>query len=285
VISSSHAVAKAMVRRGGGRNPIHICYIHTPMRYVWDRFDDYFGSQRVGRFLSFFFFRPIAKLLQIYDRRTVKRVDTFVANSNFVADRVMKLYGRKAEVVPPPVDLELFQNTKRAPEDWYLMVTALVPYKKVEEAIVACQTMNRKLKIVGSGPEEKKLKTLARNLKANVEFLGFVDDFNLATYYSKARALIFPGVEDFGIVPVEALASGCPVIALKIGGVLDSLNEETAVLYNDPTEKGLTQAIQDFEGRFFDENKLRVRASLFSQENFLARFERVFDKALAEHPL
>ena len=141
---------------------IHICYIHTPMRYVWDRFDDYFGPQKVGKLLSTFFFRPIAKFLQYYDLKTVSGVDHFIANSSFVAERVERLYGRRAEVLPPPVDVERFGILPRKPEDWYLVVTALVPYKKTEEAIEACAKLNRPLKIVGIGPEEKKLRRLAK---------------------------------------------------------------------------------------------------------------------------
>jgi glycosyltransferase involved in cell wall biosynthesis len=280
VISSSHAVAKAMVKKNGANDPVHICYIHTPMRYVWDRFDDYFGPKKVGSFLSRFFFKPISKLLQIYDLKTVPRVDTFVANSRFVAKRVERLYGRSAEVLHPPVNLKRFENSKRDPKDWYLMVTALAPYKQVDDGIRACALLGRKLKIVGSGPEEKKLKALALELKTDVEFLGFIGDDKLVKFYSQGRALLFPGVEDFGIVPVEAIASGCPVIAYKEGGILDSMTDKTAVFYNSQTVEDLKSAIMEFEKRTFDERDLRLRATQFSEEKFLEKFEIILSRSL-----
>jgi glycosyltransferase involved in cell wall biosynthesis len=280
VISSSHAVAKAMIKRTGAHRPLHICYIHTPMRYVWDRFDDYFGPSRVGKILSQFFFKPIAKLLQMYDRKTVDRVDLFVANSRFVAQRVHTLYGREAYVLPPPVSLQKFENSKRDPQDWYLVCTALVPYKKTEQAIQACHELGRKLKIIGTGPEMTKLKKLVQMLKADVEFLGFVSDEDLAKNYSQARALLFPGVEDFGIVPVEAIAAGCPVVALKEGGVLDSMTAETAFFYSSPTVEALKSAILEFEKRSYSEKALKNRAQDFSEEQFLKKFEEIFHQAI-----
>lgn len=280
VISSSHAVAKAMVRKSSARRPLHICYIHTPMRYVWDRFDDYFGPRKVGSILSHSVFRPIARMLQWYDLRTVDRVDKFIANSRFVAERVRRLYGREAEILPPPVDVQRFARVVRSPEDWYLMVTALAPYKRVDEAICACATLGRKLKLVGSGPEGKRLEALARDRGGEVEFLGFVGDQELADYYGRAKGLLFPGIEDFGIVPVEAIAAGCPVIALKKGGVLDSMTDRTAVLYNCESVEGLVQAIRDFELRRFDERELRRQAARFSPERFLAGLEEILADAL-----
>ena len=281
VISSSHAVAKAMVRRCG-RKPLHICYIHTPMRYAWDRFDDYFGPQRVGRFLSRWFFRPVVKLLQKYDLATVHRVDVFCANSSFVAERVKRIYGRDALVVHAPIDVLRWQQVRRQPEDWYLMVSALAPYKRVDHAIEACAALGRGLKIVGSGPEERRLRAQAAQLHANVEFLGFVSDEELANYYARGRALLFPGVEDMGLVPLEAISSGCPVVALAEGGVLDTMTAETAVFYQTPTAQGLKQAIVEFEGRPFDDEVLRIRARQFSRQKFQERFLRVLANAMKQ---
>jgi glycosyltransferase involved in cell wall biosynthesis len=280
VISSSHAVAKAMVKKNRNRLPLHICYIHTPMRYIWDRFDDYFGPDQVGSFASRCFFQPMAKMLRTYDQRTVNRVDIFVANSTFVADRVKRLYGREAVVLPPPVDVKRFAETKRCPEDWYLVVSALAPYKRIDHAISACAAMGRRLKIVGAGPEEKKLRNLARDLQADVEFVGFASDSALAEYYSRARGLLFPGVEDFGIVPVEAIAAGCPVIAFCQGGILESMTDRTAQLYSDQTAEGLRKAMNDFETRTFSEFDLRSRAAEFTTQKFLDRFERILERAL-----
>jgi glycosyltransferase involved in cell wall biosynthesis len=282
VISTSHAVAKAMVARSGHPRPIHICYIHTPMRYVWDMFDEYFGPERVGPVLSRFFFAPIARFLQAYDKRTVDRVDLFIANSSYVAERVRRIYGREASVLPPPVDTERFLAMRREPEDWYLIVSAMVPYKRVDHAIRAAAALKFHLKLVGIGPETAALKKLAASLGTSVDFVGCVGDAELGEYYRKARALLFPGVEDFGIVPVEAIACGCPVIALGVGGILDSMNSQTAVLYDQPTHEALQQAVLAFQNRStsFNEADLRSRAGCFSEANFLSNFEGTIESVL-----
>ena len=280
VISTSHAVAKAMIKRDKNKRPLHVCYIHTPMRYIWDRFDDYFGADKVGRLASGLFFKPIAKLLQIYDRKTVDRVDVYCTNSRYVAERIRRIYRREAEVIYGPGDVGNGRGVVRAPEDWYLMVTAMVPYKRVDQAIAACAKLGRRLKIVGKGPEEKRLKALARELGAAVEFLGFVSDEELLECYGRARGLIFPGVEDFGLVPVEAIAAGCPVIALAKGGVLDSMTGETAEFYEEESAAALQSALLRFEGREFSDAALRRRAAEFTREQFCRRFEAVLQRAL-----
>jgi glycosyltransferase involved in cell wall biosynthesis len=282
VISTSHAVAKAMVSRRDQQKPFHICYIHTPMRYVWDMFDEYFGPARVGSFLSRFFYRPIAQLLQSYDKMTVGRVDLFLANSRYVADRVRRIYGREALVLPPPVNTDRFLATRREPEDLYMVVSAMVPYKRVDQAIRACAVLHRPLKLVGRGPETAELKRLAEKLGADVDFVGYVCDESLSDYYRRARGLLFPGVEDFGIVPVEAIACGCPVIALGIGGVLDSMTPLTSVLYKKATVDGLTQAMLTFESRenTFNVSDLREQALRFSEACFLFRLEQTIRNAI-----
>lgn len=287
VISTSHAVAKSMVRRGGRRQPLHVAYIHTPMRYVWDLFDEYFGPERVGKFASRWFFRPIANMLRRYDRRTIDRVDVLLANSHYVADRIHRTWGRTAAVLPPPVDVERYRTLERDPEPWYLVVSALVPYKRVDQAIRACARLGRKLVIVGKGPEDLRLRRLATELNANVNFTGFVPDEDLGGFYRRAQALLFPGVEDFGIVPVEAIACGCPVIAFAEGGVLDSMTPKTAVFYHSPTENALCDAIAEFESRphTFPADTLRAHAEQFSEERFLQRFTEHLTQALADSSL
>ena len=289
VISTSHAVAKSMVRRGKratAGSPFHICYIHTPMRYVWDLFDEYFGPERVGSFLSRFLYRPVAAMLRQYDRRTTDRVDLFLANSTYVAERVRRIYGREALVLPPPVDVERFAAAERASGEGYLVVSALVPYKRVDHAIRACAKLGRKLTIVGRGPEGANLRALAAELGAEVEFTGFASDAVLADYYRQARALLFPGVEDFGIVPVEAIACGCPVIALAEGGVLDSMTADTAVFFAEPTPEALERAMLRFEARSdeFVPQTLRARAAAFSEERFVARFTEIVEHAVGGSP-
>lgn len=281
VISTSHAVAKAMVKKNSARGPLHICYIHTPMRYIWDRFDDYFGPEQVGHLASRLFFKPIARLLQIYDRGTVDRVDVYCTNSRYVAKRIRNIYGREAEVIYGPGDVGNGAAVVRRPEDWYLMVTALVPYKRIDQAITACAGLGRRLKIVGRGPEEKKLKNLAKQLHASVEFMGFVSDEELLDCYGRATALIFPGVEDFGLVPIEAAAAGCPVIALAKGGVVDSMTAETAEFYEDESAAALQEAILHFEKRKFCDAAMRRRAAEFTREQFSRRFETVLNTAIA----
>ena len=287
VISTSHAVAKSMVKRSRSLSgaqqsarPFHICYIHTPMRYVWDLFEEYFGPERVGWLASALVYGPIAAMLRRYDRATTDRVDLFLANSTYVAERVRRIYGREAIVLPPPVDVERFQGAQREPGERYLVVSALVPYKRVDHAIRAAAKLGRALTVVGRGPEEARLRALARELGASVEFTGFASDDRLADYYRTARALLFPGVEDFGIVPVEAIACGCPVIALAEGGILDSMTAETAVFYHQPTPEALLRAILRYEQRLaeggeFAVDILRARAAVFSEEQFIARFTDV----------
>ena len=284
VISTSHAVAKSMVKRGDSGKQLHLCYMHTPMRYAWDLFDEYFGPQRVGAFASRMFYKPIMSLLQKYDLHTLNRVDVFIANSTFVAERIQRIYGRDAEVLPPPVDVERFAGTARKPEDWYLVVSALVPYKRVEHAIEACARMNRRLKVVGSGPELKTLIQYANEKKARVEFVGFVPDETLADYFSRAKALLFPGIEDFGIVPVESIAAGCPVVAFAQGGILDSMTNETCVFYFDAKCRGIDFGDMRFRkssATTFSMQQLRKRASLFSERAFLIGFESILQRALA----
>jgi glycosyltransferase involved in cell wall biosynthesis len=287
VVSTSHAVAKSMVKRGRHHCKLHICYIHTPMRYAWDLFDEYFGPERVGALQSHFFFKPILQCIKWYDRATVKRVDLFIANSSYVAERVRRCYGREAAVLPPPVDLNRFANVRREPEDWFLVVSALVPYKRLDQAIRACAHLGRRLKIVGTGPEAEKLRQLASELGAHVDFIGFARDEELVDYYRRAKALLFPGVEDFGIVPVEAIAAGCPVIAFKKGGILDSMTEQTATFYSHQSADGLTEGIRNFEATQsrFDESILRKQAALFSEAAFLKGFEQLLQTALREMQL
>jgi glycosyltransferase involved in cell wall biosynthesis len=262
VISTSHAVAKS-VRTRSAR---HWCYIHSPMRYVWDRFDDYFGPEIVGPMKSRFLYAPICRLLQIYDRATVHRVGHFAANSNFVRDRVRRFYGVDCEVIHPPVETSRFLKVQRRPEEFFLFFSALVPYKKADHAVLACQRLKKPLKILGKGPELKKLKSIA-----DPKFVEFIDDPTDAViedHYSRARALLFPGVEDFGIVPVEASASGLPVVGLKAGGLLDSQTDGTCVFYGDQTVEGLMKAMEDFDGRSFNEAELRRNALRFSETEF-----------------
>lgn len=271
IISTSHAVAKSIRTQG----TVHWCYIHSPMRYVWDRFDDYFGAARVGWLASFLFFKPIAFFLRVYDKLTSSRVTHYVANSHFVAKRVSDFYSRKAEVICPPVDTEKFSDVVRSPQDYYLFFSALVPYKRADLAIKACQKIKRKLIILGDGPELHALKKIADPHWTT--FKEKVSDQELKEHFAKARALLFPAIEDFGIVPVEALAAGLPVIGLRAGGLLDSQDEKTCVFFDKQTVEGLATAISEFESRGSDKfptSVLRQKAEEFSNENFKNKIQK-----------
>lgn len=275
VISSSHCVAKAARSNG---TP-HLCYCHTPMRYVWDQFDAYVSPRSWKRLPA----AAMAAALRSWDASTAHRVDAFVANSAFVRDRIRLNYGRDAAVVHPPIRTERF-GAARDPHDFYLVVSALVPYKRVDLAIAACARLGRRLVIAGDGPEGSRLRSLAG---PSVTFLGRVSDEEVAELYSRCRAFLFPGVEDFGITAVEAQAAGAPVIALAEGGALETvvgpivgcshdpseiivtpLRDATGIFFAEPTVDGLAHAILAFERMEFDECSIRMNAERFTEERF-----------------
>lgn len=258
VVSSSHAAAKGVIT---GVQTTHVSYCHTPMRYLWDKSFEYFkGSKRL-------LYSCFLKQLRIWDAISAQRVDFFIANSNFTKKRIEKFYRRDARVVYPFVDDRwLKRPLNESAGKYYLVVSGLVPYKNIELAIRACESLGKSLKIVGSGPEEKKLRALSKN---NTEFLGYVANDDLIPLYENARALLFPGEEDFGIVPLEAMAMGKPVIALGKGGALETvIPEQTGVLFPAPTVESLKQAIQNFEKLTFSASVCREQAAKFSKEKF-----------------
>jgi glycosyltransferase involved in cell wall biosynthesis len=218
VVSTSSAVAKGARKRGGAR---HVSYVFTPMRYLWDRYDDYFGPGRAG-LPTRLAMRLLRERLRLWDRAssTPERIDAILTSSRFVAERIRTVFGRDAEIVPPPVDTDRFRpGLSPVGEEW-LVVSALVPYKRIELAIEAAQRARVPLAIIGRGPEEARLRAIAG---PSVRFLGWVDDDELARRLCACRGLLFPGVEDFGIVPLEAMACGRPVVALAEGGALETV--------------------------------------------------------------
>ncbi len=270
IVSSSSACAKWV------RNPsqaLHVCYCHTPMRYIWDLFGDYFGPSASPplRWAARFF----RSYLQDCDLKSNEGVTHFLANSTEVQGRIQRLYGRESQVIHPPVDIDRFR-LKKGKGDTYLVVSALVPYKRVDLAVRVCTRRSWPLVVVGQGSEEKRLKAMAG---PTVSFKGWVPDGEMPAYYDKAKALLFPGREDFGIVPVEALASGCPVVAFGEGGVLDTLSDgETGVLFHERTEEALEAAIGRFEKMDFKPEALREKANRFSKARFLFRTQVYFRK-------
>src|SRR5262245_40375538 len=284
VLSSSHCVAK------GARPPAgapHVSYCFTPMRYVWDLYDDYFGSG--AGFLARTVMPPVAARLRRWDRAASARVDRFVAISRHVAARIDRCYGRTADVVHPPVDVDRFEPAHGDDDGFYLIVSALAPYKRLDLAIQAAARLGRRLLIVGWGPEERRLRALAG---PGVEFLGRRSDPEVAELYRRCRAVLFPGVEDFGIVPLEAMAAGRPVIAFGAGGALETVippggeRPPTGLFFDAQTVDALAEAMRRLESGAvaFDPKTLRARAEEFDRPRFKARMTAVLETALAGRP-
>jgi len=273
LISTSHCVAKGA---RGGAEATHICYCHTPMRYVWDQQKVYFPDDRgwIGRARSLTLSR-----LRRWDADTVDRVDFFIANSSFVRDRIDRYYGRESQVLHPPADTEFFTPGDPAPDNYCLMVSALSPYKRVDLAIEACGRLGVELRVVGEGPERNKLE---QSPDSGAKLLGRVSDEDLRRLYRGARCLIQPGVEDFGISSVEALACGCPVVALGQGGVLDIVDDgRHGILYEDgESSSSLAAAIDKSASIGFNKLILRRRAESFSVANFEDQLKKLFDLRL-----
>jgi glycosyltransferase involved in cell wall biosynthesis len=276
VISASHCVAKGAKRRPGA---IHICYCFTPMRYVWDRYDDYFGPGRVGG-LARLLIAPVARRLRAWDVRSSSRVDRFVADSAYVAGRIRRYYGREAAVILPPVDTELFTPGADGHAGYDLIVSALAPYKRIELALAAYRGTGRPLKVVGTGPEAERLRAMA---PAEAEFLGWVDDARLRDLYRGCRAVIMPGVEDFGIVPLEAMACGRPAVVFAEGGGAETVTHgETGVVFDEPTPAALRAAVDSLEGIRFNTVTLRTRAEAHSRTAFETQFRAFVDRVLKD---
>ena len=238
VVSSESGPAKGVITSSGTR---HLCYCHTPMRYLWDLYPAYRNEWTRSRWKRAAM-TPVSSYLRQWDFSSAARVDRFIANSENVRGRIWKIYRRDAEVVHPPVDVESFEW--KPAEDYFLIVCELVPYKQVDTAVRLFAKTGRRLKIAGGGPELRRLRKMAA---PNVEFLGRVSDADLRDLYARSRALLLPGEEDFGITPVEALASGKPVIALGRGGALETVPPGGGIFYDDASAEGLAEALERFE--------------------------------------
>lgn len=278
VVSSSHAGAHGV----SVRDALHICYCHTPMRYAWDRRDEYLAAMPAVA-------RPAARLMLTWLRRwdwaAAQRVDLFIANSRNVADRIRRHYGRDATVIYPPVDVDFFSpghadGRAAGEDDFYLVVGRLVPYKRADLAVEAFNHLHRALIIVGDGPERRRLEASAR---PHIHFAGVVSDDQLRDYYRQCRALVFPGEEDFGIVPVEAQACGRPVIAFGRGGVLESVVPgRTGVFFAEQTRDALAAAVRAFEGQRFAPDTIRAHAEQFSRQRFMREMTEFVTQAVAQ---
>lgn len=275
IISSESGPAKGVVP-----NPdaFHLCYCHSPMRYLWDMYHEYF---RTASGFVRFFMKKLVPSLRLWDVMSANLVDCFVANSHYVAKRINRYYNRPAEIVYPPVAIEKFSAVQRNPKDYYLFFGQLVGYKRADLALEACVRSGRKLVVVGEGGSAKE----RRKYEASglVTFAGRVGHRQLEEYLAGARALLFPGVEDFGIIPVEANAAGCPVIAYRKGGALDSIKEGvTGIFFDQQTADSLIGAMEQFEAlplaTFADRSQFARHVEQFSQAAFAAKIQKLVEE-------
>lgn len=278
VLSSSSSVAKAVIT-----NPatLHICYCHSPMRYAWE-FSYEYAEKMAGKgkiknkILDYFL-----TFIRLWDYSSAARVDYFIANSENVAKRIWKHYRREAVVIHPPVRCNLF-NISDEDGDFFLCVSRLQEYKRIDLAVKACTKLGLKLKVIGDGPDRKKLQSLAG---PTVEFLGRASDETMKECYAKCKAYLFPGEEDFGITPLEAMASGRPVIAYGKGGALETVIEgKTGVFFHEQTVDSLIDAIERFEEHNFDKNELRKHAEKFDDEIFKEKIKTFINEKVVENP-
>jgi glycosyltransferase involved in cell wall biosynthesis len=255
---------------------IHVAYCHSPMRYVWDQSHSYQKGFRLFAFLNFLT-RPILHRIRLWDRIAAERVDRFIANSHYISRRIKKYYGRESDVIHPPVDLSRF-SLGVGDRDYYLAVGRLIPYKRFDLVVDAFNKLGKKVKIVGTGPEMKKLK---RRAKKNIEFVGKVSDEELQKIYQGAKALIFPQLEDFGIVPLEAMACGAPVIAYSAGGALETVKDGVSGLFFEKQNvESLVKAVKKFEGRDWDAAVVAKSVEDFGSARFKSELRHFLEKAM-----
>lgn len=283
VISTSHCAAKSVVVTGRAK---HLCYCLTPMRYAWDQFDAYFGPERVGRVPSALL-RPVLAGLARWDRATEGRVHRYLAISQYVARRIALYYNRQSTLVYPPVDTEFYAPDATSPpqpeppvspQPHFLVVSALVPYKRVDLAMMAAREAGVRLTVIGSGPERAQLERLTGD---GIELAGWRTDEEIRDLYRTCTAAILPGEEDFGIVPVEAQACGRPVVALGRGGALDTvIDGETGVLFDQPTVASLAAGLKRAAATPWRPARIRAHAETFSRQRFVAAIEQVVDDTM-----
>ncbi len=262
VLSLSHCAAKSVITPPGVP---HLCYCFTPMRYAWDQFDAYFGRERLGAVGSTLM-RPIMQRMARWDRETANRPSRYLAISHYVAGRIRRYYNREADVLYPPVQTEFYHPDGTPSEGHALIVSALVPYKRIDVAMDACVRAGVPLKIVGSGPDRRGLERIAT---PNTEFLGRLSDEAVRDMYRRASVVLLPGEEDFGIVPLEAQACGRPVVALGRGGALETvIPGTTGVLVNDASAEAFAEGIVEAMATRYDSAAIRQHAVQFDREMF-----------------
>ena len=292
ILSSSHCVAKGVRYTGKSK---HICYCFTPMRYIWDQFEVYFSGE--GRLVQSFFMRLLRPFLKNWDIQSNRSVHQFIAISRHVQKKIETYYQRQSTVITPPVNTDFYLPDDASREDFFLIVSALSPYKRVDLAVEAFNELGYPLRIIGAGPEMSYLRTIAAS---NIKFLGWITDEQVRSYYARCRALVFPGEEDFGIVPLEAQAMGCPVIALGKGGALETVIPEssswrpqtgipkektqkpTGLFFYQGEKETLCQAIEGFidAETGFDAKEIRKHALQFNLNQFQYRISMFLQEYL-----
>ena len=297
ILSSSHCVAKSVKP---GPSSMHICYCHTPMRYIWDQFDQYFGKGKSSWFAATAM-KFIRGWLQRWDVKTSRRVNHFIANSRHVQKRIKKYYNQEAAIIHPPVDTGLFTpDTDEKKENYFLIVSAFAPYKRLDLAVNAFNQLNLPFVVIGEGQDAKRLKEMA---KTNIHFEGWLDNSQIRSHFARCRAFIFSGEEDFGITLLEAQAMGRPVIALGRGGALETVvpdsqswkpetgidkiatSQPTGVFFYEQTPEALIKAIQHFKSieSQFDADAIRTHAQKFDVSVYTERIKTFIEEKLASH--
>jgi len=274
VISSESGPSKGVV---ANPDAYHICYCHSPMRYLWDMYHEYF--RKTNSFVRFFM-KLLIPRLRLWDVTSANLVDCFIANSSYVEKRIIRYYNRQPIVIYPPVNIEKYFSVEREPKDFYLFLGQVTGYKRADIAIEACVKSGRKLIVAGSGAKKKDSK---KNKKNNfVQYIGRVSDEEASVLFSQAKALLFPGIEDFGIIPVEAQAAGCPVIAFHQGGALDTVKENvTGIFFNEQTSDSLIKAMDNFEScieQFNNRQLFTDHVQKFSKNAFKEKIMRVISE-------
>lgn len=273
IISSSASIAKGVMTN---QDQLHICYCHSPMRYAWDLYYQYLNESNLNKGVKSIYAKYVFHKIRLWDILNSNRVDYFVANSHYIAKRIKKIYRRDAEVIYPPVDTNTFTIQEKK-EDFYFTASRMVSYKKINLIIEAFNQMpGKKLFVAGSGPDYKSLK---KDAKANIEFLGFLSDEKLKYYMKNAKAFVFAAIEDFGIVPVEAQACGTPVIGYGKGGLTETvIHSTTGVLFQKQDANNIIAAVDYFESLKFDPYVIRQHAMKFDRKRFETQFQDYVDQ-------
>lgn len=277
IISSSHAVAKGVLTH---QNQLHICYCHTPIRYAWDFYYQYLQNSGLDKGIKGIILKQILHKIRIWDVVSSNRVDYFIANSNYIAKRIKKIYNRESHVINPPVDIEKFSCCYEK-ENYFLAASRMVPYKKMDLIVEAFNKMpDKKLIVIGDGEDFEKIKS---NASRNIEFLGYQKSEDLRKYMQKAKAFVFAAEEDFGITVVEAMSCGTPVIALNKGGTAETVeHEKTGILFNNQTPDDIKDAVNLFERKenLFDPGKLNESVKKYSRDQFEKNIKQFVESKL-----